>query len=162
VVNNGNRDEPISPVITRRTPTDTTNRAGSKGPKTMFGVSKEDLVAGLTVPIEDVEFEANSAALLASTTQYLDELEAFLRENPNVIVEIGGHTNGLADKAYADELSSQRARAVVDYLKTNSVSPIQLRYRGYGKRYPVASDSTPQGRKKNQRVEVKIVAIIKQ
>lgn len=162
LVNNGTKEEPISPVIARRSPPDTTNRAGSKGPKTMFGVSKEDLVAGLTVPIEDVEFEANSAALLASTTQYLDELEAFLRENPNVIVEIGGHTNGLADKAYADELSAQRARAVVDYLKANSVSPIQLRYRGYGKRYPVASDSTPQGRKKNQRVEVKIVAIIKQ
>lgn len=135
--------------------------AASDKPKTIFGVSKEELVAGLTVPIENVEFKVNSAEIQSLTTEYLDELEAFLRDNRNVIVEIGGHSNGLADKIFADELSTERAKSVVDYLKERGISSVQLRHKGYGKRFPIASNDTPEGQRKNQRVEVKILAIIK-
>jgi outer membrane protein OmpA-like peptidoglycan-associated protein len=84
-----------------------------------------------------------------------------LRKSPNVIVEIGGHTNSLPDKVFADELSTLRAKAVVDYLKDEGIPAVQLRFKGYGKRYPIATNSTEEGRKLNQRVEVKIIAIIK-
>lgn len=155
---------PVRPVTpkggTRSEPTGI-GTVVDEGPKTIFGVSQEDLVAGLTIPIENVEFKVNSSEIESVTTEYLDALEAFLRQNRNVIVEIGGHSNGLADKVFADQVSTDRAKAVVDYLKEQGIPPVQLRHKGYGKRFPIASNETPEGLRKNQRVEVKILAIIK-
>jgi outer membrane protein OmpA-like peptidoglycan-associated protein len=156
---------PNTTPIRRKPPADPdpaiTDPPAPTGPKTIFGVTKEELVAGLTVPIDKVNFEANSAKLLPSSQESLEELREFLDDNPNVIVEIGGHTNALADRDFADMLSENRAKAVVDYLKGRGIEPIQLQYQGYGKRRQIATNDTEEGRRKNQRVEVKILAIIK-
>ncbi|MEL7219704.1 MAG: OmpA family protein [Bacteroidota bacterium] len=138
---------------------DLTSRSNN-GPKNTF--DDENLDVGTTFPLEEVNFEANSTDLPVASRQYLNELEAFLRNRTDVIVEIGGHTNSLPDKVYADELSTLRAKAVVDYLKEQGIPAVQLRFRGYGKRFPIATNDTEEGRRENQRVEVKIIAIIKQ
>lgn len=153
---------PIKPKGGDTTDQEVSTPVESSGPKNIFGVNDEGLDIGMTVPIEDVNFEANSTELPTVSRQYLNELEDFLRKRTDVIVEIGGHTNSLPDKVYADELSTLRAKAVVDYLKEQGIPAVQLRFKGYGKRYPIAPNDTDEGRRRNQRVEVKIIAIIKQ
>lgn len=152
---------PVTPRGVSNTPAPTPTSAKSEGPKTIFGVSKEELVAGLTIPIEDVIFKANSAEIESVNEDYLEKLVTFLHGNDNVIVEIGGHSNGLADKVFADQISTDRAKAVVEYLKERGIPAVQLRHRGYGKRFPIATNDTPEGLRQNQRVEAKILAIIK-
>jgi outer membrane protein OmpA-like peptidoglycan-associated protein len=87
----------------------------------------------------------------------LDELADFLKKNANVLVEIGGHTNGFPPHEYCDKLSYERAKNVVNYLILKGVKPNQLSAKGYGKRAPIADNSTEYGRKMNQRVEVKVL-----
>ncbi|RME96915.1 MAG: OmpA family protein, partial [Bacteroidetes bacterium] len=129
-----------------------------KDAEKVFG--KREIVAGLRVPIENADFPANSSELTEETREALENLYLFLKENPNVIVEIGGHTNALADRYYADKLSAERAAAVAKYLISRGIPPIQVQHKGYGKSVQIASNDTEEGRRKNQRIEVKILAII--
>jgi outer membrane protein OmpA-like peptidoglycan-associated protein len=55
-------------------------------------------------------------------------------------------------------LSSARAKAVADYLIAKGISRERIQYRGYGKRQPIDTNETPEGRRRNQRVEIKIIS----
>ena len=89
----------------------------------------------------------------------LNEIYDFLRYNEDVVIEIGGHTNGNCDDEFCDELSMTRAKAVADYLAKKGIAGERLEYKGYGKRNPISSNKTAVGRKKNQRVEIKILSM---
>ena len=88
----------------------------------------------------------------------LDELYAYLAKNQSVKIEIGGHTNGVPSVEYCDKLSTERAREVASYLTKKGINKTRVTFKGYGKRNPLASDKTMEGRKKNQRVEIKILS----
>ncbi|MEY3052492.1 MAG: hypothetical protein RLY31_2277 [Bacteroidota bacterium] len=113
---------------------------------------------GQTIRMEQVYFKADSPVIIDSSFAVLDELYRFLAENSDVIIEIGGHTNGLPEHEYCDKLSTARARAVVEYLQRKGIPGQQLTYKGYGKRRPVAPNNTEQGRLQNQRVEIRIMS----
>lgn len=122
-------------------------------------ISRADLKEGSKIRIDNLYFETNKSIIIASSFEVLNELYNFLLKNPDVIVEIGGHSNGLASDDYADELSKKRAKAIYDYLIKKGIEKERLTYKGYGKRNQIDTNSTPEGRKKNQRVEVKILSI---
>ena len=73
------------------------------------------------------------------------------------MIEIGGHTNGLCSTEFCNELSEKRAKAVADYFAAKGIKMSRLQYKGYGKTKPLKSNNTEGGRKKNQRVEIKIL-----
>lgn len=114
---------------------------------------------GQVVRLDNIWFDANQWTLRPESTTELDRLVEFLNENPNIYVEIGGHTNGLPTHEFCDTLSNNRAKAVVDYLVDHGVPHERLTWKGYGKRQPVAGNDTLAGRKRNQRVELKIVRV---
>jgi outer membrane protein OmpA-like peptidoglycan-associated protein len=114
---------------------------------------------GTTVNIKTLNFKADTSTIDKSSYPVLDELYGFLKENKSVKLEIGGHTNGLPSHEYCDKLSSSRAKAVYDYLVAKGIDPSRLSYKGYGKRKRIASDTSVDGRNKNQRVEVKIISL---
>ncbi len=113
---------------------------------------------GQVFRLQHTYFEADSSKFTSASLKELQEVALFLRENPALVVEIGGHTNSLPDAAYCDTLSTQRARHVAQYLLDLGASPSQVRYHGYGKRQPVASNATLRGRQRNQRVELKVLS----
>ena len=115
---------------------------------------------GNVIPLNNLFFDANKATLKQESFTELDRLELFLRENSNIIVEIGGHTNGWCSHEFAKELSENRAKVVVDFLLRKGISASRISYHGYGKTQPIAPNNTASGRKKNQRVELKIVEIL--
>ncbi len=119
----------------------------------------EELEVDKRIQMEALAFQADSTNLNPGMDPVLNELYDFLATNPQVKVEIGGHTNSLPPDSYCDRLSNARAKAVADYLIERGIPAGRVSYKGYGKRDPIASNETPEGRRKNQRVEVKILAL---
>jgi len=114
---------------------------------------------GTILALNNIYFEANKSFLKPESSAALDELASFLKENPNLFVEIGGHTNGLPAEDFCQKLSNDRAKAVVEYLVTKGIPADHLTWKGYGKSNPVADNATLEGRRKNQRVELKIIRV---
>jgi len=114
---------------------------------------------GAKVSLKDVFFGANASFLQPKSFAELDKLALYLKKNNDLNIEVGGHTNGLCDDAFCNELSTKRAKTVVDYLVSKGVEGNRLSYKGYGKTQNIADNNTEEGRKKNQRVEVKITGL---
>lgn len=114
---------------------------------------------GQIITLKELFFQADSLGFTDASLPTLNEIDQFLKNNPNVTIEIGGHTNGLPNHEYCDWLSTGRANKVAEYFYSLGISPEQLSYKGYGKRKSIATNDTVQGRNKNQRVEIKIISI---
>ncbi|MCB9265516.1 MAG: OmpA family protein [Lewinellaceae bacterium] len=156
-------DPPRQPASTPKpqkpaTATQTTPRAPDPEPeKTIAGVKRSEMAKGQSIRLDKLYFDADSSRIQKESFSFLNEVYEFLDVNNDVVIEIGGHTNGLPPDEYCDKLSTARAKAVADYLASKGISRKRLQYKGYGKRQPVASNKTPYGRRKNQRVEIKIL-----
>lgn len=116
---------------------------------------------GTTIRIDKLFFESNKAVIKEESFETLDEVYDFLQGNQDVVIEIGGHSNGLAGSSFANELSTDRAKAVEDYLIKKGIGRDRLTSRGYGKTKPIASNASLEGRRQNQRVEIKIIGFRK-
>ena len=88
-----------------------------------------------------------------------DRLYTFLNQYEQVNIEVGGHTNNAPPAEYCDKLSAERALAVAKYLISKGIESDRVSYKGYGKRRPIATNSTAAGRKKNQRVQIMITSL---
>ncbi|MEP6793526.1 MAG: OmpA family protein, partial [Saprospiraceae bacterium] len=117
------------------------------------------LNSGEPIRMEKIQFAADSVKLDTAAMPSLDELYDFLYDNPTIIIEVSGHTNGLPADEYCDLISSERAKSVADYLISKGIEARRVISKGYGKRKPVASNQTPEGRKRNQRVEIRLIKI---
>ncbi len=122
-------------------------------------IKKEEIKKGTIIRSNQIYFSADKSVISQSSFDAIDDLYTFLSTNADVKIEVGGHTNGLPAPEYCDQLSTARAKAVVDYLSRKGIPRNRLAYKGYGKRQLIASDETVEGRKKNQRVEIKILSV---
>ncbi len=127
-------------------------------PKILSDLNRSTIRKGQTIQIDELYFKSDSFAITPPSYPVLEEVFEFLSSNPDVVVEIGGHTNDIPSPDYCDRLSTQRARAVADYLLNKGIPKNRIQYKGYGKRHPVVSNATMAGRRKNQRVEIKILS----
>ncbi|MFZ4427121.1 MAG: OmpA family protein, partial [Saprospiraceae bacterium] len=123
------------------------------------GLIAGKLQAGQVIPLEQVRFEVDSTNFNERSLPMLNELFEFMVKNPGLNIEIGGHTSNLCSDVICDQISSARAKSVADYLVRKGMDPIRVSSKGYGKRQPIASNDTQEGRTKNQRAEVKILAV---
>ena len=114
---------------------------------------------GSKIEIKNLYFKADSSSYTNNSVEVLNEIVAFLKEYKNVSVEIGGHTNGRCETKFCDQLSTARAKSVYDFLYNQGVEADRMSYIGYGKRKKIAPDTTPEGRSKNQRVEIRVIAV---
>lgn len=129
------------------------------GPKVIPDLEREKIAVGQTLRINQLYFTADSSVVSPESYSVLNEIYDFLRTNKDIIIEIGGHTNGIPPHEYCDKLSAARAKNVASYLYEKGIPISQISFRGYGKRNPIASNDTQSGRNKNQRVELKILEI---
>lgn len=109
--------------------------------------------------IRGVNFETSSAELLPESMLILDGTAEAIKgmSDPNVLVEIGGHTDDVGSKAFNLMLSQQRAEAVRLYLIDKGVDSMQLTSQGYGTSQPIADNDSEEGRAQNRRVEFRII-----
>ncbi|MEP6485093.1 MAG: OmpA family protein [Rudaea sp.] len=93
----------------------------------------------------------------AESVQILDEAVDTLKRNPNVRVEVDGHTDSVGSDAYNQKLSERRAKGVYDYLAEHGVSSSQLDGpKGFGESAPIDTNDTAAGRQRNRRTELKV------
>lgn len=127
--------------------------------KILTELNRKQLKEGQTIEIKNLFFKEDSSAINVNSYEVLDELHDFLLKNSDVIIEIGGHTNNVPSHEYCNQLSTQRAKVVAQYLIKKGIAADKIQFKGYGKRMPIADNKTPSGRKKNQRVEIKILSL---
>jgi outer membrane protein OmpA-like peptidoglycan-associated protein len=101
-----------------------------------------------------VLFDFNKAVLKPEATRQLGVVLQALKEQPTLKTVIVGHTDGIGSDAYNMKLSQQRADSVATYLAQNGVSKQSIRTEARGKRQPIASNATAEGRAQNRRVEI--------
>ena len=103
-----------------------------------------------------VYFDFNMAVLQEGSYVDLDRAVQFLKDNPKMRVELAGHTDNVGTREYNVKLSSDRAKAVADYLASKGVSASRLSAKGYAFDEPVTTNDTEEGRAQNRRVEFRV------
>ncbi len=121
-------------------------------------ISLSAIEIGKATVLRNIFFETGKFTLLSQSKTELDKLIDFLANNPQVKIEIGGHTDSVGSAGMNLELSENRAKAVYNYLVENGVEQGRLSFHGYGFTVPVASNETEEGRAKNRRTEFKIIS----
>lgn len=101
-----------------------------------------------------VLFDFDSAKVKPEAYPILEEAVLILKKNPDLVVEIDGHTDSTGPAAYNMTLSDKRAKAIKDHFVYRGVDPKQLPTKGFGFTKPAVSNDTKEGRAKNRRVEL--------
>ncbi len=100
-------------------------------------------------------YDSNSSYIRTEAYPLLDEVASILEKNPEMEVEVQGHTDNTGSATYNQWLSEKRAQKVKDYLVSKGIDSSRLEAKGYGLTQPVASNATEEGRAQNRRVELK-------
>ena len=125
----------------------------------VLNIPLEPIDTGSTVELKNVFFDVNKSELRPESRTELDKLVAFLLKNPNLKIELGGHTDNTGDKKANQLLSENRAKAVQQYLvSTGKIGVGRLSYRGYGDSRPKVPNDTAENKAKNRRTEFKVTA----
>ncbi len=112
---------------------------------------------GEEIALRNIFFESNKYDLLPKSIAELEKLKDFLTKNPNVKIEIGGHTDNVGSDKDNLTLSQNRAKAVMDYLINNGIAKERLTSKGYGETKPIADNNTEEGKALNRRTVMKVV-----
>lgn len=121
-------------------------------------VELRKLTTGVVSVLRNIYFDFDKATFRTESYTELNKLERMMAENPNLKVEIAGHTDAVGTAAYNKILSQRRAEAVKDFLTKKGIDPRRITAVGYGKTRPLASnDDEEEGRELNRRVEFKVL-----
>lgn len=105
-----------------------------------------------------VYFDTNKYDIKGQSATTLDKLAGILKEYPNTNILVEGHTDSSGSDAYNMTLSQKRAEAVTNYLVAQGLMGGRFTTKWYGETQPAADNSTAEGRAKNRRVSLAIVA----
>ncbi|MFQ3576628.1 MAG: OmpA family protein [Cytophagales bacterium] len=114
---------------------------------------------GQTVRLNNIFFDFGKATLREESFAELNRVVQFLNENPNVKIELSGHTDDVGDDNANLKLSINRAKSVLDYLVSKGINSSRLVSNGYGETMPIAPNDTDEGRQLNRRVEFRIASM---
>lgn len=109
---------------------------------------------GVVVNLPDVLFDFNKANLKTDALRAVREIAEVVNQYSNRRIAVEGHTDSVGTIAYNQRLSEDRAYSVANELVANRVGRSRISVRGYGETDPIATNSTPDGRARNRRVEV--------
>lgn len=116
-----------------------------------------ELAPGDAVVLQNIQFEYNSSALTEDSQQGIQMLTDFLQRNPNLKVELAGHTDNVGSESYNLKLSSERADSVRNALISNGIEGSRLTAKGYGATRPVVPNDTDEHRALNRRTEMIVI-----
>jgi outer membrane protein OmpA-like peptidoglycan-associated protein len=105
-----------------------------------------------------VYFDTNKSEVKGASASTLDRLVGVLKEYPDTNILVEGHTDSAGANDYNMNLSKQRAQSVTNYLANKGIASNRLTTKWYGELQPKSDNSTSEGKAKNRRVEMVIVA----
>ncbi|WP_291276129.1 OmpA family protein [Flavobacterium sp.] len=137
----------IKPTITKK------DSIPSTAPKQeVFEVKKGDKIV-----LRHVLFVQSKAEFLPESYKELDQLVATLNQQPQITIEVSGHTDNQGNRDLNIELSEERAEKVKDYLVTHGIDGKRINVKGYGPDKPISPNDTEEHRRLNRRVEFEII-----
>ena len=108
------------------------------------------------IVFEDVHFDFDRSKLLPDALRVLDEAVAALQANPNLKLEIEGHTCNIGTAEYNLALGDRRAKSVSDYLASRGIGADRLRTVSYGEEKPKYDNDREETRRLNRRAALTI------
>ena len=123
----------------------------------VIDIDLEKAMAGSVAVLNNLFFDVDKYELKEMSGSELQKVVRFLKDNPAMRVEIGGHTDNSGSARHNRELSEKRAQSVNAFLVAQGIPQTQLRPKGYGPDQPVASNDTEEGRQQNRRIEFRIL-----
>lgn len=112
---------------------------------------------GSTVRLNNIFFETGKSELREESFHELNRVVEMLNQNPNMTIELSGHTDNVGNAGSNKKLSQERADACKAYLVKQGIDDGRLTSVGYGEDKPVASNDTAEGQAQNRRVEFTIL-----
>ena len=113
---------------------------------------------GKKIILRNIFFDTNSSVLRPESKTEIERIADILNDNPDIRVEISGHTDSQGEDKYNQWLSEKRAKSVVDALIETGIASERLEYKGYGELDTIESNLTEEGRQVNRRTEFKILS----
>lgn len=120
-------------------------------------IELKNIKCGSKIALRNVFFDTGKSTIRSESYPELDRLVKLMNDVPTLKVELSGHTDNTGSATSNQQLSQDRAQAVVDYLASKGISKTRMVAKGYGSDRPVASNSTAEGRQENRRTEFEIV-----
>jgi len=111
------------------------------------------------VPVfESIYFNENKTNIDPVAAKVLDRDAMILKDNPNIKVEIGGHTDFSGSEGARQKISEKRAESAKKYMMDKfNIPGDRITTKGYGSQKPIADNKTKEGRAKNRRVEFRVI-----
>ncbi|WP_159471238.1 OmpA family protein [Dyadobacter sp. 3J3] len=133
-----------------------------------FSVTDSASSLNLDIPLEAIEkdrievlnnifFNTGEFTLDDKSKVELNRMVDFLKNNKQISIEISGHTDDVGSEQTNLELSKKRALSVLDYLKKSGVEAERLNAKGFGKTKPVAKNDSEENRRRNRRIEWRVL-----
>jgi outer membrane protein OmpA-like peptidoglycan-associated protein len=132
------------------------DRPGSKSYE--IDIELMPIKEGNTVILKNIFFDTDKYELKKESQVELKKLKEFLTANPEIKIEVSGHTDSTGDKRYNQTLSEKRAKSVYDFLIGAGISGNRLTFKGYGDNKPIATNETEEGKAKNRRTVFTIIS----
>jgi OOP family OmpA-OmpF porin len=108
--------------------------------------------------LDTIYFDPAKTNINPAAAKALDRTGMILKENPQLRVEIGGHTDASGDEKANQKISEKRAESAKKYIQDKfDILEYRLTTKGYGSTKPIADNTTQEGRSKNRRVEFKYI-----
>jgi outer membrane protein OmpA-like peptidoglycan-associated protein len=112
---------------------------------------------GQSIRLNNIFFQTGKSVLKKESFPELNRVAEFLKSNPDIKIEIAGHTDNVGKAATNLKLSQARAKAVTDYVISKGIAKTRIVAKGYGMTKPVADNKTKEGKAQNRRVEFTIL-----
>lgn len=106
---------------------------------------------------DNLQFQTGKAVIKTESKESLDDLAAYLVDNPEFRLKIAGHTDSQGKEQSNLILSKKRAEAVRDYLESRGVAVDRMIVQYFGEEQPIATNDTKEGREQNRRVNMDVI-----
>ena len=103
-----------------------------------------------------IYFDYDATVAEGSSLRYLNRVVDAMKKCSSFELQIAGHADGDGSATYNQLLSQKRAVSLLNYISGKGVSDKRLKYNAYGEKYPIAPNSSEQGKQKNRRAEISI------
>jgi len=115
-----------------------------------------EIIKRVDIAAKNILFVTGSAKLQSKSFKGLSDVAKIMQENPDMKLQIDGHTDWVGTDEYNQKLSDDRAASVRAYIISKGVDASRITSAGHGESMPIADNKTAAGRQQNRRVEMKL------
>jgi outer membrane protein OmpA-like peptidoglycan-associated protein len=112
---------------------------------------------GKVMRLENLIFAASTSKIEASSYKELDKVVVMLKDNPNMVIQLEGHTDFVGSPTLNMKLSQDRVNAVKNYLVSKGASKNKIKTKAFGGTQPLSRENTEEAHKLNRRVELRVL-----